>query len=171
MSDPRFLQDGFDKRLAHAIEECGEFLAAAGKTQRWGVWSTNPLLPPAERETNLVWLRREMADVRQSLDRLDAAIAAEFTGDTVADQPSALPCGHPASLLLRSAETGDALYCEACDDKSGRRDAEQREAELSAELRAADQPTGCAHSWGAVDDAKEFCHLCGSYRDLPDALP
>jgi hypothetical protein len=28
MADPRFLQDGFDKRLSHAMEECGEFIAA-----------------------------------------------------------------------------------------------------------------------------------------------
>lgn len=40
------------------------------------------------------------------------------------------PCGHPVSLVIRSAESGEALYCEACDDKSGRRDAEMREAEL-----------------------------------------
>lgn len=79
MSDPRFLQDGFDKRLAHAIEECGEMLAAAGKTQRWGAMSVNPLLPECDKETNLVWLRREMADVRQALDRLDAAIESEFS--------------------------------------------------------------------------------------------
>lgn len=41
------------------------------------------------------------------------------------------PCGHPASLLLYSAETKEPLYCEACDDKSGRRDAEARETELT----------------------------------------
>jgi hypothetical protein len=74
MSDPRFLQDGFDKQLAHAIEECGEFLAAAGKTQRWGPFSVNPLLPQCDRETNVVWLKREIADVRQALDRLEATI-------------------------------------------------------------------------------------------------
>lgn len=39
-------------------------------------------------------------------------------------------CGHPMSLLLRSAESNEPLYCEACDDKSGRHDAERREAEL-----------------------------------------
>lgn len=44
-----------------------------------------------------------------------------------------LPCGHPASMLLKSAETGKPLYCEGCDDKSGRRDAEAHEAELLAE--------------------------------------
>lgn len=42
------------------------------------------------------------------------------------------PCGHPTSLRLMSAETGEPLYCEACDDKSGRSDAEAREMELAA---------------------------------------
>jgi NTP pyrophosphatase (non-canonical NTP hydrolase) len=77
MSDKRFLQDGFEKRLSHVIEECGELIAAAGKTQRWGRLSVNPLAPPAEQETNIDWLRREMADVREALDRLDQAIAEE----------------------------------------------------------------------------------------------
>lgn len=78
MSDPRFLQDGFDKRLSHLIEECGETLAAAGKLQRWGAHSVNPLLPESEQETNLVWLRDEMDDLRQAIDRLDEAIEQEF---------------------------------------------------------------------------------------------
>lgn len=78
MGDPRFLQDGFDKRLSHFIEECGEALSAAGKTQRWGVWSVNPLLPPHAQESNLLWLRRELADVRQAMDRLEESISLEF---------------------------------------------------------------------------------------------
>ena len=45
-------------------------------------------------------------------------------------RPATQPCGHPASLVIRSAESGEVLYCEACDDKSGRRDAEMREGEL-----------------------------------------
>lgn len=79
MSHARFLQDGFDKRLSHLIEECGELLAAAGKTQRWGVWGYNPLLPPKDQEQNILWLKREMADVRQALDRVDQAIEQEFS--------------------------------------------------------------------------------------------
>lgn len=71
MSNPKYLQKGFDKCLSHAIEECGEFLAAAGKTQRWGPYSFNPELTPAEREYNMVWLRREMKDVQEALDRLE----------------------------------------------------------------------------------------------------
>jgi len=78
MSDPRFLQDGFDKRLSHLIEECGEVLAAAGKTQRWGPDSVNPLIPEHERESNLLWLRRELADLSQAIGRLEEAIEQEF---------------------------------------------------------------------------------------------
>lgn len=70
MSDQRFLQNGFDKQLSHLIEECGEVLAAAGKTQRWGWSSVNPLLPKAEQETNLNWLRRELSDLEEAINRL-----------------------------------------------------------------------------------------------------
>jgi hypothetical protein len=71
--DTRYLRPGFSFALAHAIEEAGEFLAAAGKTARWGRDSCNPELPPSERETNEAWLLREMADLRAALDRLEAA--------------------------------------------------------------------------------------------------
>jgi NTP pyrophosphatase (non-canonical NTP hydrolase) len=70
MSDPRFLQDGFEKQLAHLVEECGEVLAAAGKTQRWGVNSVNPLLPPEQQETNGDWLFREIVDLDEAIGRL-----------------------------------------------------------------------------------------------------
>jgi NTP pyrophosphatase (non-canonical NTP hydrolase) len=78
MSDPRFIQHGFDKVLSHCIEECGEVLAAAGKTQRWGPLSTNPLIPFDERETNLTWLRRELCDLLDVIARLDSAMQDEF---------------------------------------------------------------------------------------------
>jgi len=77
MSDPRFLQYGFDKALSHAIEECGEFLAAAGKTQRWGRLSVNPLLPTEQQEANEAWLRREMTDLMQALHRLSNEMIME----------------------------------------------------------------------------------------------
>lgn len=70
----KYLRDDFDSVLAHAVEEVGEFIAAAGKTQRWGRKSFNPELPPEERETNEAWLRREMQDVRLSLARLEMAL-------------------------------------------------------------------------------------------------
>lgn len=67
---PEYLRPGFDFALAHAIEEAGEFLAAAGKSQRWGLDSYNPELPPEERELNRDWLMREMADLEGAFGRL-----------------------------------------------------------------------------------------------------
>ena len=71
MSDKRFLQHTFSKKLAHLIEECGEVLAAAGKTQRWGRKSVNPLIPKDQQETNENWLKRELQDLKQAIERLE----------------------------------------------------------------------------------------------------
>jgi len=71
-----------------------------------------------------------MSEIKISNTALREALA-----ELVAVEDEPLPCGHPAELLLHSAETGAPLYCELCDDKSGRRDAEQREEELSAKVR------------------------------------
>ncbi|MDF7776894.1 hypothetical protein P1X14_16675 [Sphingomonas sp. AOB5] len=77
MTDPRFLRTGdVHFAMAHAAEEAGEMLAALGKSLRWGLESVNPLLPPAEQETNREWLEREIGDLRGALDRLDAELAA-----------------------------------------------------------------------------------------------
>jgi NTP pyrophosphatase (non-canonical NTP hydrolase) len=78
MTDPRFLQNGFDKCMAHVVEECGEVLAAAGKTQRWGPLSVNPLLPVEQQETNIDWLRRELTDLKGAVGRLEWWISEEF---------------------------------------------------------------------------------------------
>ena len=76
MSDLCFLQTGFDKQLSHLIEECGEVLAAAGKTQRWGPYSVNPLLPKEQQETNISWLSREINDLKRAISRLEETIAS-----------------------------------------------------------------------------------------------
>ena len=71
MTDARYFQSGFDKQLSHLIEECGEVLAAAGKTQRWGVTSVNPLLTQDKQEKNIDWLKREIADLKLVIGRLE----------------------------------------------------------------------------------------------------
>ena len=38
-----------DQKMGYLVEECGEVLAAAGKSLRWGLDSCNPELPEAER--------------------------------------------------------------------------------------------------------------------------
>ncbi|MDE2106892.1 MAG: hypothetical protein KGL39_57285 [Patescibacteria group bacterium] len=55
----------------YLIEECGEVLAAAGKTLRWGEMSVNPELPKEQQERNVDWLLREMADLRGAMERLE----------------------------------------------------------------------------------------------------
>lgn len=81
MVNPEFLRPGSDFARNHSIEEVGEvliafgnFLAAAGKTGRWGLDSVNPLLPAEQQETNRDWLIREMADLRGALDRLELTL-------------------------------------------------------------------------------------------------
>lgn len=82
MTNPKYMRPGFDFALGKAVEEAGEFLAAAGKTLRWGLDSFNPELPKAQRETNEAWMRREMADLRGALDNLDKEM-----GEPDAEQP------------------------------------------------------------------------------------
>ena len=63
---------------------------------------------------------------------------AELTAERErADRAEAvLECGHPASLMLHSAETGEPLYCELCDMRSQRNDAVQMEEHYKAERDA-----------------------------------
>ncbi len=67
MSHPEFVNRG--NALGKFIEECGEALAAAGKTVRFGWGGYNPL-PGASRESNENWLRREIADLEEAIVRL-----------------------------------------------------------------------------------------------------
>lgn len=53
--------------MAHVAEECGEFVAAFGKSCRWGWDSVNPELPKSKQETNLKWMRREMRDLKKAI--------------------------------------------------------------------------------------------------------
>lgn len=79
MSDDKYLRPGnIDFAAAHVVEECGELTAALGKTQRWGWLSVNPELPEAQQELNVDWVRREMADLRDALDRLDVEIKRKY---------------------------------------------------------------------------------------------
>ena len=67
MAHPQFRNRGL--ALGRFIEECGEALAAAGKTVRYGWASFNPL-PGASQETNEEWLAREIADLEDAIARL-----------------------------------------------------------------------------------------------------
>lgn len=73
-----YIKYDFDSSLGHIVEECGEVLMAAGKGLRFGWDSVNPELPYEKQESNILWLRRELKDLRGSLDRLEKAIEEEF---------------------------------------------------------------------------------------------
>lgn len=79
-----YVRNDFDSILGHLVEECGEVLAAAGKTLRWGPDSYNPELPKAQRETNLAWLRREINDLKSVIARAEEHIFDEDETDAVA---------------------------------------------------------------------------------------
>jgi len=74
MSDSKYLRPGVDFCMAHVVEEAGELMAALGKTMRWGLWSFNPELPTEQREPNIEWVKREIADLRAALDRFEAEL-------------------------------------------------------------------------------------------------
>ena len=67
MSNPDSVNRG--NALGKFIEDCGESLAAAGKTVRFGWHGYNPL-PGASKETNDSWLEREVADLEEAIQRL-----------------------------------------------------------------------------------------------------
>jgi NTP pyrophosphatase (non-canonical NTP hydrolase) len=71
----------FSGKLAYLIEECGEVLAAAGKTARFGRDSYNPELPKAEQESNEEWLLREINDLKYAISILEDHIINEGTNN------------------------------------------------------------------------------------------
>jgi len=75
-------------------------------------------------------IQADLEKVQTAVDRAWEAFNEEI------NKPEFLPCGHHHSLMLKSAETGEPLYCELCDCISRRNDAETMEAEARAEAAA-----------------------------------
>ena len=59
------------QKLGWLVEECGEVLAAIGKTQRWGLSSVNPELPPEQQEKNGDWIMRELVDLKRAIEMVE----------------------------------------------------------------------------------------------------
>jgi NTP pyrophosphatase (non-canonical NTP hydrolase) len=64
---PQYEPKTFEAKLGYLVEECGEVLAATGKTIRWGPDSVNPEIPVEEQETNRDWLLRELKDLTRAI--------------------------------------------------------------------------------------------------------
>ena len=78
MSDQKYMRPGLDFAVGKAIEEAGEFLAAMGKMLRWGWSGVNPELPESDQESNAIWVKREMKDLRGALDNLECEMENEL---------------------------------------------------------------------------------------------
>lgn len=70
---PEYAPISIEQKLGYLVEECGEVLAAVGKTQRWGLNSYNPE-PGASRETNREWILRELDDLENACAIVRGAI-------------------------------------------------------------------------------------------------
>lgn len=73
--DERFKPRDINEAWGRLIEELGEATAAAGKLQRYGPFSVNPLLPREQQETNLSWVMRELEDIERAARDFRAFIA------------------------------------------------------------------------------------------------
>jgi hypothetical protein len=71
---PQYEPKSLTSKLGYLVEECGEVLAAAGKSLRWGLESVNPEIPPEQQETNRDWLLRELVDLDGAIQRVRAAV-------------------------------------------------------------------------------------------------
>ena len=78
MTDQKYMRPGLDFAVGKAVEEAGEFLAAMGKTLRWGWSGVNPELPESDQESNAIWVKREMKDLRGALDNLEREMENEL---------------------------------------------------------------------------------------------
>jgi NTP pyrophosphatase (non-canonical NTP hydrolase) len=65
--------------LAHLVEEAGEVLQAAGKSQRFGLLSTDPTA--GNSELNVDWLIRELNDLEVSIAIFKAFVKASTNDD------------------------------------------------------------------------------------------
>jgi NTP pyrophosphatase (non-canonical NTP hydrolase) len=70
---PQYRPRTTKQKLGYLAEECGEVLAAVGKTIRWGLESYNPE-PGASSETNRAWILREIKDLKEAIDIVEAAL-------------------------------------------------------------------------------------------------
>lgn len=80
---PQYEPHTVQQTLGYLIEECGEVLAAAGKSLRWGLDSTNPEIEGDDDllETNEEWLLREMVDLEGAIQRMRRMLRQREAGE------------------------------------------------------------------------------------------
>ncbi len=66
------------QKLGYLVEECGETLAAVGKSQRWGLESFNPELDNPSAEENHEWVLREIKDLKRAIRIVEKHLKSEY---------------------------------------------------------------------------------------------
>ena len=96
-------------------------------------------------------------DAAEHIDALEAELAA-LRAEKVSQ------CGHPSSLMLRSAETGKALYCEMCDTRSQLNDAVKMEAHYRERTEKAEAEA--ARLQAAIEQTRHASYCASRYYDM-----
>jgi len=71
---PQYYPHTLDQKLGYLVEECGEVMAAVGKSLRWGLDSVNPELDADDQETNQDWILRELQDLKRAIELAEKAL-------------------------------------------------------------------------------------------------
>ena len=112
MTDSKYMRPDLDFALGKAIEEAGEFLAAAGKALRFGWDSYNPEFPPEDRATNELWVRQQLGDLSGALLNLVEELDARKRGKTTLAEEAAVIQGS-LEMTLPAIELVSARVHEA----------------------------------------------------------
>ena len=141
---PKYAPRMPEQKLGYLIEECGEVLAACGKTVRHGWDNYNPEVPKEKRETNLQWILRELVDLKRAIALFEEDWLNEDEDDDW------LPPGSLQDELRQLVERErQAVY-------------EQVPASLRAESLSEAQYV--AYIRGVAETEKKLEHLCGEYE-------
>lgn len=96
--NPKYEPKTLQAKLGYLVGECGEVMAATGKSIRWGLDSYNPEVPRMPKDTNQDWLLRELDDLERAIKYVRDALATE-------------PTPEPGEPTLRHAGTE---HCNSC---------------------------------------------------------
>lgn len=114
----RYYPKTTEQKLGYLAEEAGEVLAAVGKSQRWGLESSNPELPPEKQETNRQWLLRELQDLKGAIAMIEVAFGPPpqptLAPDPHERRPLAPP--EPAHFADHAQQLQDAVNDCACPE-------------------------------------------------------
>jgi len=113
---PQYAPQTTSAKLGYLVEECGEVLAAVGKSQRWGLDSFNPEIPFKDRETNREWVLRELCDlenaialVRETLSTNEGQTLSANDGQTLSNNETSQD-----PIKLEVGATAEPNTCGSC---------------------------------------------------------